>query len=259
GLLAHQKGLSYAVLEQGEFGGAIRHYPRQKVVMTSPMDLPGYHAVRLSTPRKEELVALLEDVVATTGLRVSTNERVDAVTSLPTGGFQVTSSQRELRAARVLLTVGRRGTPRTLGVPGEEQEKVAYRLLDPELFQHSHILVVGGGDSALEAACDLGAQSGNRVSLSYRGAAFSRPKAANLQRLEEARDADRVTVYLESRVQQIEVDRVVLDHRGEEVVLPNDQVFVFAGGILPTAFLEKAGIKVLTHFGKRVVEKPSAS
>lgn len=259
-LLAHEKGLTYAIVEQGEFGGSVRHYPRQKLVMTSPLELPGYGTVKLSTARKEELIDLMEDVVAKTGLQVSTNERVEAISRLAEEDrFRVTTNRRELQATRVLLAVGRRGTPRTLGVPGENLEKVAYRLLDPELYQHSHILVVGGGDSALEAACSLAEQPDNRVSLSYRSATITRPKPANLERLARAREEGRITAYLESQVRRIDVDRVVLDHRGEEVVLPNDYVFVFAGGVLPTSFLEKAGIKVMTHFGKRVVEKPNAS
>src|SRR5690606_29606880 len=146
------------------------------LVMTQTVDLPGYGRVPMSTARKEELVALLEDVVARTGLVVSDGERVDAVDRQPDGTFVVKTSRREVRACRVVLTVGRRGTPRTLGVPGEEREKVAYRLLDPERYQHQLILVVGGGDSAIEAAVALAEQPGNRVWLSYRGDAFARVK-----------------------------------------------------------------------------------
>ena len=149
------------------------------------------------------------------------------------------------------------GPPRKLGVPGEEQEKVAYRLIDPELYQHKHILVVGGGDSAVEAACDLSEQPGNRVSLSYRKALINRPKAANIHRLKAAEKEGRITMLLESTVSRIELDRVVLEHKGEEIILPNDFVFVFAGGILPTTFLQNAGIKIQSHFGKKVVEKLS--
>jgi thioredoxin reductase (NADPH) len=255
GLRAHEKGLRYALLDQDELGGAIRHYPRQKLVMTRPMELPGYGRVQMTSARKEELVELFEKVVAKTGLKVDAPERVEAVSPQPDGTFVVRTSKRTLTASRVLLAIGRRGTPRKLGVPGEDQEKVAYRLIDPELYEDQHVLVVGAGDSAVEAAVSLGEQPGNRVTLSYRGKVIDRPKKANLERLAAAEAAGKVTVLLESGVVRIDVDRVELEQRGERVVIPNDFVFVFAGGVLPTAFLEAAGIGIRTHYGKRVVSK----
>ncbi len=257
GLAAKQRGLSYALLDQEDFGGAIRHYPRQKLVMTRPMVLPGYGAVRLASARKEALVALFEEVVAKTGLQVDAPERVDAVRA-EGDGFLVQTSRRTLRARRVLLTLGRRGTPRRLGVPGEDLEKVAYRLIDPELFRHQHLLVVGGGDSAIEAACALADQEGNRVALSYRGEAFNRAKPANRERLDAAVRDGRITLLLASVVERIDPDRVTLIRGDERLVLPNDQVWVFAGGVLPTAFLEQAGVQVQQHHGRRVRTKPAS-
>ena len=257
GLAAHAKGLRYALLDQDELGGAIMHYPRQKVVMTRSMDLPGYGRVWLRTARKEELVALFDEVLAKTGLRVDAPERVESI-DRDGNGFQVTTSKRTLSAWRVVLSVGRRGTPRRLGVPGEEHEKVSYRLLDPELYRHQHLLVVGGGDSAIEAACALAEQPGNRVTLSYRGAVFARVKAGNRDRIQHAADDGGVRLVLDSNVVRIEPDRVVLDQKGEELVVPNDYVFVFAGGVLPTEFLARAGLTVETHYGRRV-ESRSAS
>ncbi len=250
-LEAKRRGLSYALLEQDEFGGAIRHYPRQKIVMTRPMKLPGYEPLRFYRASKEELIAILEDVVASTGLEISEGERVDAAERVGEG-FVVRTSRRELAASRVLLAVGRRGTPRRLGVPGEELEKVAYRLLEPERYQHVHLLVVGGGDSGVEAAVALAGQPGNRVTLSHLGEAFSRPKPDNRRRLVELVDAGRITAVT-SKVVRIGEDRVMLDREGEELIVPNDYVFVFAGGVLPTAFLAKAGIRIDTHHGDRVV------
>ncbi|MCB9684028.1 MAG: NAD(P)-binding domain-containing protein [Alphaproteobacteria bacterium] len=252
GLRAHQKKLRYELLEQDELGGAITHYPRQKLVMTRPMDLPGYGKVRYSTARKEELVALFQDILEKTGLRVSERERVEGIVPQKDGTFVVKTNRRDISTTRVVLAVGRRGTPRKLGVPGEEHEKVAYRLLDPERYQHQHILVVGGGDSAIEAACSLAEQTGNRVTLSYRGAVIDRPKAANKQLLEKAVEMGAVTQLLESQVVRIDADRVTMTQGGRTLVVPNDYVFVFAGGVLPTQFLKSAGISVTTHYGKRV-------
>ena len=250
-LRAKELGLTYVLLEQDTFGGAIRHYPRQKLVMTRPLDLPLYGSVDLKTIQKEALIDLLEDVVAKTGLEISAPERVDSVVAAEQG-FVVTTNKRELRPTRVVLSVGRRGTPRRLNVPGEDQTKVAYRLIDPELYQHQHILVVGGGDSALEAACELADQEGNIVTLSYRGAKFKRPKPRNKTRLGECCETGRIRLLMGSTATRIDVDRVALKHGDEEVVFANDYIFVFAGGILPTTFLAKAGIQLQRHFGQRV-------
>ena len=254
-LEANRSGLSYRLLEQGEFGGAIRHFPRQKLVMTRPIDFPGYKKVKVHTIRKEELIALFEEVIAATGLVIHDNERVDAIRPAGEGVFAVETSKGSIRAQKVVIAVGRAGTPRRLGVPGEDAEKVSYRLLDPELYEHQHILVVGGGDSALEAACSLAEQPGNRVTLSYRGAKVNRAKAANISRMEAMAVSDALNLVFESTVERIESDRVVLSHLGESKVLANDFVFVFAGGVLPFAFLEKAGIQIETHFGQRKVLK----
>ena len=250
-LRAKELGLSFVLLEQESFGGAVKHFPRQKLVMTRPLVLPLYGKVKVQSIRKEALVELFEDVVAKAGIEVSAPERVEAVVA-EGEGFRVSTDKRELRPTRVLLCVGRRGTPRRLDVPGEEQEKVAYRLIDPMLYEHQHILVVGGGDSAIEAACELADQTGNTVTLSYRSSAFNRAKAANRARLEACCEEGRVRVLLGSVVTRIELDRVLLEHAGEPVVLANDFVFVFAGGILPTSFLAKAGIDLQRHFGERV-------
>lgn len=254
GLEALRRGVRFVVLEQEQFGGAIRQYPRAKVVMTRPFKLPGGDPVRKRTLTKEQLIEHLASAIEAAGLEISERERVDAVEQREDGRFTVRTSSGSLVTARVLLTVGRRGTPRRLGVPGEERAKVAYRLLDPEQFQHQHVLVVGGGDSALEAAIALGEQDGCRVTLSYRGDAFGRPKRENLSRLERSESEGRVRVLLGSEVQDIGGDRVSVKLDGEDLTLPNDSVFVFAGGVAPTQFLKAAGIRLERHFGKRIVD-----
>lgn len=254
-LEAKRSGLSYRLLEQGEFGGAIRHFPRQKLVMTRPIDFPGFKKVKLDTIRKEELIALFEEVVAETGLVIHEHERVDSILPTGEGAFTVNTSKGSVLSQKVVIAVGRAGTPRKLNVPGEQLEKVSYRLLDPELYQHQHILVVGGGDSALEAACSLAEQPGNRVTLSYRKAAVNRAKSANISRMKAMDASGSLKLVFASTVSAIHGDRVALQQGEESLVIANDQVFVFAGGILPFTFLEKAGIQIETHFGKRVVVK----
>lgn len=253
-LIAQQMGLRYIVVDQEDFGGAIRHYPRKKLVFIRPIDFPTYGKVKFTSLQKEELVAILEDVITSKGIEICGQELVEKVTPLDGGGFEVQTTKQTLLGSRVILAIGRRGTPRSLNVDGEEQEKVAYWLKDPEMFSYDHLLVVGGGDSAVEAAIALGEQPGNRVFLSYRKANFTRPKKKNIERLRKAVKAGQIQLVLESKVTRIGVDRVVLKQYDEELVLPNDYCFVFAGGILPTQFLKDAGINIKRHHGKKIID-----
>ena len=251
GLHALKKGLSVRVLEQDRGGGAVRHYPRAKIVMSRPFRLPGRGPLS-GTITKEQLIDELSAAVQEAGLDLREGVRVDGVEKQPDGAFVVRSSDGDVPCSRVLLAVGRRGTPRKLGCGGEETAKEAYRLLEPEAWSHQHVLVVGGGDSAVEAAVSLADVEGARVTLSYRGAALTRPKEANQQRLARAVEAGRLRLLLGSTLLEIGEDRVSLEVDGVTEVLPNDQVFVFAGGVLPTAFLKSAGIQLERHFGKRI-------
>lgn len=252
-LRAKELGVSHLLLEQEQFGGAIRHYPRKKLVMTRPTALPGVGKLPFTTARKEELVAFFESVVQRTGLQIAEGERVDAVQKRADGSFDVTTSKRALHVGQVVLAVGRRGTPRRLEVPGEELEKVVYRLVDPALHEEEHVLVCGAGDSAVEAALALSEQPGTVVTLAHRGAAIDRPKVKNKELLAAAQAAGRVDVRLHTEVVSIERDRVVLRVDDRREVLPNDTVFVLVGGVLPTDFLKAAGVSIARHHGKRVV------
>jgi thioredoxin reductase/Pyruvate/2-oxoacid:ferredoxin oxidoreductase delta subunit len=242
-------GLRFATLEKEDVGGTVRYYPRKKVVMTAPVKVPGYGRLGFRELRKEELIGVWEDIMAKTGLEVRTAETVSAVES-DTGRFQVTSSQGTYVANRVVLAIGRRGVPRKLNVPGENLPKVIYSLREPEVFQRDRVLVVGGGDSAIEAAVALAEQEGNRVTVSYRGEQFSRLKPRNLARIEEAIAARHIDVLWSSNVLGITPDSVVLRDQAErEHELANDVVAIFAGGELPTAFLSACGVAFDTKFG----------
>lgn len=250
-LQAKAEGMDTLVLEQGEgVGGTILSYPRQKLVMTQPMEIPLHGTYRKREVAKEELQTLFEALAAEHGLRVRGGETVDGVVRA-NGGFQVQTNRGRYPARRVLLAIGRRGSPRRLGVPGEQSSKVAYRLLDPEQYRKRRVLVVGGGDSAIEAAVTLAEEAETRVSLSYRKAAFSRLKDKNRERIALAMENGLVTPYLESTVTSIAPERVTLDHRGKETAIENDYVLVFIGGELPTAFLNGIGVRMEKKFGER--------
>lgn len=247
-LAAMQHGLRFVTVEQDSLGGTVAHYPRGKVVMTAPVDLPLVGKVRICETSKERLIEFWRKIERQTGLQIRYQERVESIERRG-GDLVVTTTKAVYSARAVLLAIGRRGTPRTLDVPGEQLPKVVYRLIDPEQYRGRHVLVVGGGDSALEAAASLAEQPGTTVTLSYRSAAFSRAKDKNRQRVDAAAQDRRLNVLLESSVRKIDATSVQLDHRGSAMTLPNDAVVVCAGGVLPSAFLRSVGIQVETKYG----------
>lgn len=249
GLSALEHKLRFRLIEQeASLGGSVFHYPRNKVAMTAPVKLALVGLVRFDQVHKERLLEFWTQVVERTGLRIHFQERLLDIRR-DDGVFVVHTSAGEHRARSVLLAMGRRGTPRRLGVPGEELPKVVYGLVDAEQYAGQQVLVVGGGDSALEAALALGAVDGSRVTLTYRGEAFNRVKGANRQRLADATAQGRVTVLLGSEVERIEADSALLRTPGGPVSLPNQAVVVCAGGELPTPLLQKVGIRFETKFG----------
>ncbi len=248
-LAAKEAGLDFLTLEQDSLGGTVAHFPRGKLVMTAPAHLPIYGKVNFRETSKEALLELWQKVVAETGLQINHGQRVDGIERMPDGSFEVITPKGRHRGRAVLLAIGRRGTPRKLGVPGEELSKVVYRLIDPEQYAGKAVLVVGGGDSALEAATSIAEQAGTDVTISYRSGSFSRAKPANRERIAAADSTGKLRVLMNSNVKSIGEDHVVIDAAGEEVRLANDAVIICAGGILPTGFLKAAGIHVETRYG----------
>jgi thioredoxin reductase/ferredoxin len=246
-LAALERKLRFATVEQESLGGCVFQYPRGKIVMTQPATLPIVGKLKVTLTSKEQLLELWLEAQRRTGLEVRCHERVEAV-ARDGDGFIVRTTKGELRAATVLLSVGRRGTPRKLGVPGEDLPKVVYRLIDPEQYAGQRVLVVGGGDSALEAAASL-AEAGATVTLSYRGDAFQRAKTRNRERVKAAVDGGRLEVLLKSEVKAIARERVAVVQDGRGIHVPNDAVIINAGGILPTEFLKSVGIEVETKWG----------
>jgi len=249
GLAALEHKLRYRLIEQEDaLGGTVYHYPRNKITMTAPVKLALVGSVRMGEIQKEKLLEFWQGVVARTGLEIKFNETMQAIERVG-DSFVVTSTTGQHRARSVVLAIGRRGSPRKLGVPGEESAKVMYRLVDAEQFRSQAVLVVGGGDSALEAAIALSEEPGTTVTLCYRSAAFSRVKERNRQRLLERQQAGRLEVLFNTDVDRIERDWVWLKTPEGERQLPNAAVIVCAGGVLPTPLLQKAGIEFSTKYG----------
>jgi thioredoxin reductase/ferredoxin len=247
-LTAMSLGLKYVTLEQESLGGCVFQYPRAKLVMTSPVEVPIIGKLKITQTSKEELLEFWQNVEKKTGVAIRYKERVESITPRG-GGFLIRTSKGQYAASSVLLAIGRRGTPRKLGVPGEELSKVVYRMIDPEQYSGQRVLVVGGGDSALEAAASIAESTNAKVALSYRGEAFTRAKARNRERLESARKSGRLHVVMRSQVRQIAQDAVVVEQSGKLMRIPNEVVIVAAGGIVPTDFLKNVGVQVQTKYG----------
>lgn len=247
---AMEATLRFVTLEQDSLGGTVAHFPRGKLVMTRPAILPIVGKMTFTETTKEKLLGYWQGVERQTGLNINYKERVTGITRRPDGvSFEVKTTKNSYVTRAVLLTIGRRGTPRQLGVPGEKSSKVVYRLIDAEQYRGRHVLVVGGGDSALEAACSIAEQPGTTVTLSYRSPAFTRAKPKNRDKVAALASAGRLNVLMKSDVREIRRDAVVIDADGDAVILPNQAVIVCAGGILPTGFLKEVGIEVETKFG----------
>jgi len=253
-LAAKKYNLKVLTLEQGTLGGTVFTFPRSKIVMTAPMDLPLFGKVKFRETSKTELLDLWHSVLLKNNIQIKENSKVDAI--VPEGNiFKVETVQGDVYSSKtVLIAIGRRGTPRKLNVQGEETEKVAYRLLEPEEIKGKNILVVGGGDSAIESALLLADE--NTVTLSYRSESFNRIKVKNAEKINEAIKNKLIDVKFNSKIVSIDTDFVTytMNDSSEIMKMKNDLVYIFAGGELPTQFLKKIGIEVTTKYGESIMK-----
>ena len=247
-LAAKKSNLRYLVLEQESLGGTVSHYPRGKIVMTAPAELPIVGKMNFRETSKEQLMEFWTKIESENKLNINHQERVESIDKQDST-YCVVSSKGQYTTHTILLAIGRRGTPRKLGVEGEELSKVVYRLIDPEQYKGKHVTVVGGGDSALEAALALSEQPGTSVTLSYRSDSFSRAKKKNRDRTAVAAEQKNISVLFNSNVKTITDTNIVIEQNGKLLKLKNDAVIISAGGILPTPFLKQIGIHVETKYG----------
>lgn len=249
-LKAKELGLSSITFEQESLGGTVATFPRAKVVMTSPMNLALHGKVKLSDTSKGELLQLWNEVLEKNEIKIREYTKIETIIPQEDGSFKLTSKKGEIYVCnQVVLAIGRRGTPRKLNVPGEESTKVAYRLLDPELIVNKDILVVGGGDAGIESALLLADH--NRVSLSIRNDTFERAKPRNREAIQSAIATGKVTGLYHTAVKEIKKDSLLMSRldREETFEIPNDLVYIFIGGELPTKFLETIGVAITKRFG----------
>ena len=248
-LRAIEHKLSYITLERDEVGGTVAKYPRQKLVMTSPVEFPMYGKFKKMQLSKENLLAFWDMVLNRADFNVSTGEKVEDIQKGADRIFTITTGTNQYRARTVVLALGRAGDPRKLGVKGEELPNVMYRLIEADHYINKKILIIGGGDSAVEAAMGLANQKGNQVTVSYRSERFSRIKERNAKRIEEFMKSGKIKVLFNSNIVEFKPESVIVEVAGAQQEFPNDFSWIFAGGTPPTAFLKKVGIS----FGERDV------
>ncbi len=256
-LTAKKYGMSSLTLEQDSLGGTVYTFPRAKIVMTAPMNLPLHGKVKLFNTSKDELLTLWQEVIKNNEIDIKEHTKVENILPLNNGKFKIETAQGEtFFAYNVLLAIGRRGTPRKLNVPGEDLQKVAYRLIESERIQDKNVMVVGGGDSAVESALLL--KDRNKVVLSYRSDKFSRIKPKNREKILQAIQDNSVNVSFNSNLIKINEHDVMLNFSdsGETHRIQNDLVYIYAGGELPTNFLQKAGVQITKRFG-HIIKKHS--
>jgi thioredoxin reductase (NADPH) len=245
-LRAIETKLRYVTLDEGEIGGTVAKYPRQKLVMTSPVEFPMYGKFKKTELSKEELIAFWNKVLGRVDFNFRQGEKVEDVKK-ESGIFTVLTGSGQYQARAVILALGKTGSPRKLGAYGEDLPKVMYRLIEADHYVNKQILVVGGGDSAVEAAMGLAHQPGNNVTLSYRKENFTRIKERNAQRVADCIRKGKIDAVFNSVPVEFKRDSVILDVGGQSREIQNDFVWVFAGGEPPSAFLKKIGV----HFGPR--------
>jgi len=241
-LRAIEHKLNYLTIERDEIGGTVAKYPRQKLVMTSPVGFPMYGKFKKLQLSKENLLAFWDMILNRSDFNVSTGEKVADIQRGEDGVFAVLTENNQYRARQVILALGRAGEPRKLGVKGEGLSKVMYRLIEADYYINKKILVVGGGDSAVEAAMGLAHQAGNQVTLVYRGERFGRIKERNAKRLEDCMRSGKVKVMFETNPAEFKADSVILDVKGARQEISNDFVWIFAGGTPPNDLLKKIGV-----------------
>lgn len=251
-LCAVEAKKKYLCIEQGSFGGTVANFPRQKVVMSHPFELPifGVAKFRSNKVSKEELLEYWDDVRKQTRLNIREQTRFVSLKN-ENGIFKVETNAGSIRTKKVILAMGVRGSPRRLGVPGEDSTKVCYNLLDPAEYRGQKVIVVGGGNAGVEAAQMLGKPGLNcTVHLLVRSGGFDRCNEDNRERIEAMAEKGQVTIWFNSSIQEIQKDTVKVK-KGEEVIdLPNNQVFIFAGAEMPTKFLMSLGVAFDKKFGE---------
>jgi thioredoxin reductase len=244
---AQSVGLAYVVCEKSTAAATIRDYPRAKIIQAAPVDIPDYGSFfQEEDESKDALVRRWEDIITRTGVVMREREEVFDIQVHDEGGFTVEiAGGKQYRAQNVVLAIGMRGTPRRLGVEGETPERVAYNLIDAEEYREQNILVVGGGNAAVEAALALSQpELLNTVHLAIRGPVLKGITPQNSSDVDAAAAEGQLEIVPSSSMAEIRERVAVLKTPDGALELPNDRIFALIGAELPIGFLRKIGVKL---------------
>ncbi len=245
-LAARDRGFSCVVLEKGKIANTIENFPEGKWVYAEPDDTPPKGKLWLDGATKEDLIARWDSIIRENGLEVRAEEPLTSLEKQKDGTFIAHTPKGKYRAKKIVLATGQRGNPRKLGVPGEDQPHVYHRLYSPRKYHDEEILVVGGGNSAVEAALTLSER--NKVVLSYRGSEFARIFKDNRKKIDEAVAAGRVEMVFNSQIREFRGKEAVLsiDRGGsqDERTVRTNHVFILIGADVPVKFLTALGIRL---------------
>ncbi|MCB1197861.1 MAG: NAD(P)-binding domain-containing protein [Deltaproteobacteria bacterium] len=255
-LTLRSKNIPFQIVTQTTLGGTIANYPRQKIVMTERVDLPIYGKFGKRLISKEELMHAYEKAVKKAKINIEEGVCVENIQGQD-GDFTITTNRGPLHAQKVVLAIGRMGTPRQLGVPGENSTKVTYLLQDPLQYQDKNILVVGGGDSAMESAIMIAQETNARVHFACRSEKLQYGKVQNRENIMALINSGRVQAYMSSNVKRIEKNHVTLEVNGNSKTIDNDYLIINIGGVLPTGFLQTCGISIKRYHGE--IRKPKTA
>ncbi len=234
--------IDYHLLESSQLFSTIENFPKGKPILAKPDGYSANTPLEIKDGHKEDLLLNLHQQLQGKTLQLSLGCRVEAIHRR--GKILVVKTEQgEFQALRVIVAIGKTGDARRLNVPGEELPQVYNRLFDPGEFYEQDILVVGGGDTAVEASIAL-AEAGNRVTLAYRKETLERPKAENLAAFEELNKAGRITPLFNAQVKAIRPGDALLTVAGQDQVIKSSPVFILIGRELPLAFLKRSGIKM---------------
>lgn len=239
-LRAKEKGLSCVVLEQATVAASVKGFPRDKIVHDPPLDLPVEGELWLREATKEELVAQWTRIVRARELDVREGHRVTGIEK-DGDGFRVSASERTFRGARVVIAIGRRGTPRKLDLAIEAgaDDRVLYALADARAFENKRVIIAGLGDTAMEAAIAIARQPGAQVTVVYRGSDFRRGKSKNVSEMKKLAADGKLTIVFGAVPTQVSRTHVVLSNTAR---LRTDALLILVGGLLSWDLLTRSGI-----------------
>jgi len=243
GIEAANQNLKFTIIESAQKFNTIVNFPKGKPIYAEPVDYNQQSVLKINDGTKESLLEELENQLSGIDLPVEEGVMVERIDNRG-DHFELITEKGNYKALRVVLAIGKSGNARMLNVPGENLPKVYNRLFDPADASGHDVLVVGGGDSALETAIAT-AEYASSVKLSYRKSSFARPKEGNIEKLNQLVQQGKLILLMESNVKEVKDNSVlIVDKKGNDSELDNTMIFMMIGRELPIDFFKRSRIKM---------------